>query len=50
MNVFEEYLNSEDLEKLWRTSIDYKNVDQLWRTSIGYTNVDNLRSPSESPL
>lgn len=35
MNVFEEYLNSEDLEKRERA--------KLWRTSIGLQAVDNLR-------
>lgn len=35
MNVFEEYLNSEDLEKRERA--------KLWRTSIGLQDVDNLR-------
>lgn len=35
MNVFEEYLNSEDLEKRERA--------KLWRTSIGLQNVDSLR-------
>lgn len=35
MNVFEEYLNSEDLEKRERA--------KLWRTSIGLRDVDNLR-------
>ena len=32
MNVFEEYLNSEDLEKRERA--------KLWRTSIGLQDVD----------
>ncbi len=35
MNVFEEYLNSEDLEKRERA--------KLWRTSIGLQAVDNLQ-------
>ena len=35
MNVFEEYLNSEDLEKRERA--------KLWRVSIGLQDVDNLR-------
>ena len=35
MNVFEEYLNSEDLEKRERA--------KLWRTSIGLQDVDSLR-------
>lgn len=35
MNVFEEYLNSEDLEKRERA--------KLWRTSIGLQVVDNLQ-------
>ena len=35
MNVFEEYLNSEDLEKRERP--------KLWRVSIGLQDVDNLR-------
>lgn len=35
MNVFEEYLNSEDLEKRERA--------KLWRTSTGLQDVDNLR-------
>lgn len=34
MNVFEEYLNSEDLEKHERA--------KLWRASIGLQAVDNL--------
>lgn len=34
MNVFEEYLNSEDLEKRERA--------KLWRASIGLQAVDNL--------
>ena len=36
MNVFEEYLNSEDLEKRERA--------KLWRVSIGLQDVDNLLS------
>lgn len=35
MNVFEEYLNSEDLEKRERA--------KLWRVSIVLQDVDNLR-------
>lgn len=35
MNVFEEYLNSEDWEKRERA--------KLWRASIGLQAVDNLR-------
>lgn len=35
MNVFEEYLNSKDLEKRERA--------KLWRASIGLQAVDNLR-------
>lgn len=35
MNVFEEYLNSEDLEK--------REQAKLWRTSIGLQDVDSLR-------
>ena len=35
INVFEEYLNSEDLEKRERA--------KLWRASIGLQTVDNLR-------
>ena len=35
MDAFEEYLNSEDLEKRERA--------KLWRTSIGLQDVDNLR-------
>ena len=34
MNVFEEYLNSEDLEK--------RELAKLWRASIGLQAVDNL--------
>lgn len=34
MNAFEEYLNSEDLEKRERA--------KLWRVSIGLQAVDNL--------
>lgn len=35
MNLFEEYLNNENLEKRERA--------KLWRTSIGLQAVDNLR-------
>ncbi len=35
MNVFEKYLNSEDLKKRVRV--------KLWRVSIGLQAVDNLR-------
>lgn len=35
MDAFEEYLNSEDLEKQERA--------KLWRASIGLQDVDNLR-------
>lgn len=42
MNVFEEYLNSEDLEKRERA--------KLWRTSIGLQAVDSLHVSNVSSI